>query len=163
MKRCPRCDTHKPLSEFGSGGKASYCKPCQRAYNAERYRSRPDIRERVKEQRSRWVAENPERAREISREWKKRNQDRVREGQLLRLYGINLEQYDAFLQSQGGGCAGCEGGPKAHRKYLDVDHCHDSKEVRGLLCNDCNLVIGKVNDDPAILRRLADYLEGATT
>jgi hypothetical protein len=42
-KRCPYCDTEKPVTEFrsrssGSASKASYCGPCERIYNRNYYR-----------------------------------------------------------------------------------------------------------------------------
>src|SRR2546428_4600935 len=39
------------------------------------------------------------------------------------------------------------------------DHCHDTGEFRGWLCNECNVALGCVKDDPGRLRLLADYLE----
>lgn len=39
------------------------------------------------------------------------------------------------------------------------DHSHASGVFRGWLCNRCNLILGHATDDPAVLRRLADYLE----
>jgi len=41
-----------------------------------------------------------------------------------------------------------------------VDHVHDNtKRVRGVLCNSCNLTIGHARENPEILRSLADYIE----
>lgn len=39
-----------------------------------------------------------------------------------------------------------------------VDHCHETGKVRGFLCRRCNSVLGLVNDDQAILGKLAKYL-----
>jgi len=39
------------------------------------------------------------------------------------------------------------------------DHNHASGKFRGWLCNRCNRVLGLLKDDPALLRRAADYLE----
>jgi hypothetical protein len=44
-------------------------------------------------------------------------------------------------------------------KKLCMDHSHATAEFRGWLCDDCNLVLGRVKENPAILRALADYLE----
>ncbi|MFG2001358.1 endonuclease VII domain-containing protein [Spirillospora sp. NPDC048911] len=66
------------------------------------------------------------------------------------------------LQS-GDDCPICRSASAAH-----VDHCHETGAVRGLLCPECNTGMGQLRDDPATLRRAADYLEergsgGATT
>lgn len=39
-----------------------------------------------------------------------------------------------------------------------VDHCHVSGRIRVLLCNRCNVVLGWVEDDPALLKSMAFYL-----
>lgn len=41
----------------------------------------------------------------------------------------------------------------------DFDHSHATGEFRGWLCRRCNLALGMVKDDAALLRRLADYLD----
>jgi len=46
-------------------------------------------------------------------------------------------------------------------KRLVFDHCHASGVFRGWLCHRCNVALGNVEDDPARLRALADYLERA--
>ena len=73
-------------------------------------------------------------------------------------YGITLEDYALMLAEQGGVCAIC-GTPPSEARVLDVDHCHESGTVRGLLCRSCNLCLGRMSDDPDLLRRAADYLE----
>lgn len=43
-------------------------------------------------------------------------------------------------------------------RALDVDHCHGSGKVRGLLCNPCNTVLGHAKDRADILEAAAKYL-----
>ena len=43
-------------------------------------------------------------------------------------------------------------------KELFVDHCHDTGNVRGLLCRECNTSLGKFHDDVNILTRAIDYI-----
>lgn len=45
---------------------------------------------------------------------------------------------------------------------LFVDHCHDKKKVRGMLCNNCNTGLGYFKDDTTRLQRAIDYLNGKT-
>lgn len=86
---------------------------------------------------------------------------RQREWNLRKNYGIGHAEYEAMLASQHFGCAGC-GAPETTERTgrLHVDHDHLTGRVRGLLCSSCNHAIGKAKDNPARLRRLADYLEG---
>lgn len=82
---------------------------------------------------------------------------------LRRYYGMTIEQYDALLSEQGGGCAICgrksDIDPKGKPQLLAVDHDHRTMEIRGLLCREHNVMLGHSGDDPAALRRGADYLE----
>ena len=41
-----------------------------------------------------------------------------------------------------------------------VDHHHASGKVRGLLCCNCNFVIGHCLENKEILRKAISYLEG---
>lgn len=80
----------------------------------------------------------------------------------LKKYGITPAQYDAMLDAQDGVCAICGRPPKGGRTSsasLHVDHDHKTGIVRGLLCNACNLGVGKFMDSPALLRIAAVYLE----
>ncbi|MGL6095001.1 MAG: endonuclease VII domain-containing protein [Fimbriiglobus sp.] len=77
-------------------------------------------------------------------------------------YGIKVEDYDRLFAEQGGRCAICrkpptvDGTPNGRGK-LFIDHDHDTGEVRGLLCNDCNLTIGHGKTEVNLLRA-AQYL-----
>jgi hypothetical protein len=75
----------------------------------------------------------------------------------LAIYGLTLELYDELLAAQGGVCAICEEPPT--RRPLDVDHCHTTLVVRGLLCPACNMGIGKFRDSTRLLDKAKKYLE----
>lgn len=85
----------------------------------------------------------------------------TRKFQRLSVYGVNETLYLAFLKKQHGGCAICGQvqGTKNGRK-LAVDHDHKTKEVRGLLCSNCNLGLGKFKEDTAMLQKAIEYLKG---
>lgn len=40
-----------------------------------------------------------------------------------------------------------------------LDHCHATKVVRGILCWDCNIGLGKFKDDITYLINAITYLE----
>lgn len=44
-------------------------------------------------------------------------------------------------------------------KKICWDHNHDTGKFRGWLCTPCNFILGRVKDDPVLLRRMANYLE----
>lgn len=85
----------------------------------------------------------------------------TRELKLQRFYGMTTEQFDSLLESQGGVCANVGCGvkePGGRWNTWHIDHDHLTNEVRGLLCNKCNLAIGHASDSPEILRGLAEYV-----
>lgn len=80
---------------------------------------------------------------------------------LIRKYGIGLKEYEQLLESQLMGCAVCATKEPGGRGGFHLDHCHGTKKIRGLLCSNCNLMIGLAKDRPEILKAAADYLERA--
>ncbi len=73
-------------------------------------------------------------------------------------YGITIEEYEQILEQQNYCCKVCS------REFNDkvkpdVDHNHQTKIVRGILCHACNLAIGYLQDDVAVVQKLLDYLE----
>lgn len=72
-------------------------------------------------------------------------------------YGIGDAEYQRMLEKQAGVCAICARPQLTHRKYLDIDHCHSTGKVRGLLCSNCNRGLGYLQDDPTRILRLAQY------
>jgi hypothetical protein len=74
------------------------------------------------------------------------------------LYGLSQQRYLTLLSCQDGLCAIC-GKTNTNGKYLSVDHDHSTGEVRALLCNPCNLMIGNARENTETLRRAALYLE----
>ena len=95
--------------------------------------------------------------------WKNQNREHWkkygREANYLARYGITIEQYDAMLTAQGGGCAVCQITPDRSPKRFHVDHCHETGRVRGILCFACNSGLGAFSDNPDRMRRAATYLE----
>jgi hypothetical protein len=74
-------------------------------------------------------------------------------------YGISLESYTKMLENQQGCCSICKT-PQVNLKItLAVDHCHSTGKVRGLLCRNCNLMIGFAKDNKELLSSAIRYLE----
>jgi hypothetical protein len=85
---------------------------------------------------------------------KKRRQRR----ELLKKFGINADQYEAMLKEQNEVCAICQQKEPCNR-VLAVDHCHSTNRVRGLLCTNCNMALGKFQDNIDYLKRAIEYME----
>ncbi len=135
MRACKTCGSTKPLKEYSShettrDGVSPYCKQCIRDRNRQ------------------WRIDNPERARA-----------KQLKNYLKSTYGMTVEEYDKLTQAQNNLCAICSLPETTKNGRLAVDHCHRTGQVRGLLCMRCNTSIGRLNDDPALLRRAAEYLE----
>ena len=91
-------------------------------------------------------------------------------------YGITEEDYEELLVKQKYSCKICGQKPDKCQtqpdkcqtqpdkcqtqpdKPLYVDHCHQTKTIRGLLCHKCNIALGHMNDNPEQLERAATYL-----
>lgn len=81
---------------------------------------------------------------------------------LRREYGLTELDYTNMLNSQGGLCAICRKEPSKNRwSKLDffVDHNHVTNKVRGLLCSNCNLLIGHAFESIDILNNSILYLQ----
>lgn len=113
----------------------------KRAYEKSRYA-------RKRERFLLWKQQNPEEAK-----------TRARRHKLMQNYGITIEERDALLTAQGGGCAVCGAREPAQQRDWHVDHCHTSKCVRGILCHHCNTMLGLARDNPSILAQAITYLE----
>jgi hypothetical protein len=80
-------------------------------------------------------------------------------------YGLTFNELKRRWDSQRGRCAVCRRrmavyrGAKKRNDVMQVDHCHSTGKVRGLLCADCNSVLSRAKDNPQVLRAGADYLE----
>lgn len=79
------------------------------------------------------------------------------------LYGITREEFDQLVEAQNTACASCGDDATGAEHSLQVDHCHDTLEIRGLLCSGCNTAAGWLDDDPVKAEKLAEYLRSNGT
>lgn len=71
------------------------------------------------------------------------------------------EEFYARYMAQGGKCAICMKlitFEKSKGLYACVDHCHETGETRGLLCQKCNIGLGYFKDNAGYLTAAAVYL-----
>jgi hypothetical protein len=139
----------------------------------------PEQKERRRLKSLEWRRAHPERVREYNaknlangyrREWAKAKRERDPEAarrasratRIKRKYGITIDQYEAMLAAQDGLCAICHRPERLVIKgvtcTLAVDHDGETGRVRGLLCVNCNMLIGGAHHDPAILEAAIAYL-----
>lgn len=74
-------------------------------------------------------------------------------------YGLTIAEVERMRE---GGCAICGDKDFLKGKFKNghVDHDHATGKVRGILCNNCNIMIGHAHDDSDLLVRAAAYLRG---
>jgi len=130
MKICKKCNIEKSKDEF-------YVNNALKDKLTSRCRSCIDTINRQK------VLENPE---EIKRRQKIKD--------LRGRYNLSIDRYEEMMLEQNGCCGICN-----KEKKLVVDHCHNTKKVRMLLCSTCNIKVGILEDDPAEYKMLIEYIE----
>jgi Recombination endonuclease VII len=90
----------------------------------------------------------------------------------LRLYNLTITEWDIIDAFQNHVCAICKQ-PNKSGQRLSTDHSHFSGLIRGLLCQRCNRILGKIEQPRfwgspdvkiviAFLRAAADFLEHPT-
>lgn len=82
----------------------------------------------------------------------------------IRQFGLTPEEHQSIFEMQNGLCAICGEGERANNawsgkpKALAIDHCHETDQVRGLLCSSCNRAVGLFQDSPDLLAKAREYL-----
>lgn len=138
---CSRCGGIRDGSHY------SWCRKCVSSYTKDRERNDPEYRERRREHNRKYRARIGLEGRRILN----------RRSNLKGDYGLTIAQFDELLLSQGSKCAICAV-PQVETTTFHVDHCHSTGRNRGLLCSNCNHLLGKAKDSPAILQKAIDYL-----
>ena len=104
-----------------------------------------------------WRLDNPEKYRN---QWLRNNKSIAnRNSDLMRNYGIDLNEYNRMFQIQGGNCYICKLHQSQQKRAMSVDHDHKTNKVRKLLCRTCNSVLGLVSENSEILTAMINYLE----
>lgn len=89
------------------------------------------------------------------KETKQRLYGGTRHYHLQRRYGITAAEVDAMIAKQGGLCMICRSAKAEH-----VDHDHETGEVRGILCFNCNGGLGQFKDRRDVMGKAIAYLNG---
>ena len=124
-----------------------YCSSCK----VKRTR---EIRNKSKKK---WRKEHPE-------DFKKKTRDyywfgKGQENHLRRTYGMTVQEYNELFINQNGCCKICGIHQTKLNRKLNVDHNHKTGEIRSLLCDQCNRLLGFVEKDPQRILIMLDYLK----
>lgn len=146
VKTCIKCKLEKSIDSFHKGKSTTICKECKKVYDSH---YRPI--------------------------WNKKPYSRISryKSHLKARYSLTLDELVIMYDSQGGGCAICNK-PLPHpadeqgdKWQSNIDHDHSccstdttcGKCTRGLLCRDCNLMLGHSKDNLNTLKKAVEYLE----
>lgn len=162
VKTCSKCAIEKDISLFytdkhKASGYMSWCKACSTVANKKAYHNNAEDR---RNKRKEYYYLNREE--EIIRrgKYRQRNVDKHRGHKYKQLYGITLDQYEDMRCAQNYKCAICNLDEKENKnKKLFVDHCHETKKVRALLCLWCNSALGSFKDNINTLEKATAYLK----
>lgn len=139
MKVCTACQQEKPLAAFSRDTRRGYAARCKECRKIELRKWRDKNRQAYNAAERQRYAESPAK-------W---------ERHLRNKYGITVTDYMARLTAQEGRCAICK---VVAEKTLAVDHDHITGVIRGLLCAECNRMLGAAKDRPEVLAAGAAYL-----
>lgn len=146
-KICGKCENEYPAtSEYfyrqrgGKYGFASRCKKCVAEYDKYYQQSEKGRRYRKKYQQS------------------EKGKMSVLKSHLKLVYGITIEEWNKVFFEQNGCCAICGIHQSELNRQLDIDHNHRTGKIRGLLCNNCNRMIGIAKENKNVLQNAIDYL-----
>jgi hypothetical protein len=116
--------------------------------------------EKYAAQSKRYQKKYPEKGRAASMRWLERNREKARV-----LNRVGVAKYKAKKEAERVEIAGrprpsicdlCRGN---HHLGIVFDHCHESGNFRGWICDRCNKVLGLVADNALLLRKMARYLD----
>lgn len=173
MKTCNQCKIPKTLDFYSKNkvtrdGLDNKCKAyysikgkelVKKGYYKEKYQlNREVILARMREKQPQ--------TKESKRAYRRNNPDKVKQYKLNQLGVLSsigerftFEEYQLEIEKCGNSCMICTKDAVSNKKSLAVDHDHETGIYRGLLCGSCNVVLGLVNDDPLILKRMVQYLK----
>lgn len=144
LLKCTKCGEEKPKHEFGNRNKSkgslqSACKKCCTKQRYEHYQK------------------NIEHERKTHKTWNENNKDHVKiyaRKKSFKKYGLTEVEYNNILNLQNNKCAICG---EVFTKTPNIDHNHDTGQVRGLLCGCCNTAFGQLKENVQTMQKMIDY------
>lgn len=93
-----------------------------------------------------------------TKKWKKTNPRKLFH-YALKHYDLTIDAYNDLFNNQNGRCKTCGVHQTELKKKLCVDHNHATNRVRGLLCDACNVALGRVKENIETLQNMITYLK----
>ena len=121
----------------------------------------PQSKERKAAYKKEYREKNKEQIAAYKKEHYEKNKEqinaRAKEYRLKSKYGITLTENNVLLQKQNNKCKICL--VEFSNVTPNVDHCHTTNKIRGLLCRACNTGLGQFKDNTKLLTKAINYLE----
>jgi len=129
-KRCPRCDTDKPLSEFAKNrsrpdGLQNYCKKCA------------SLAVQMSKRNTRKVEAHEQKLKRLT------------------LYGLTVEEYETMVFDQNNKCPVC----RREMDQPQIDYDPATGELWALLCSDCRSAKTLLKNELDLIYRLYSYMD----
>jgi hypothetical protein len=130
-----------------------------RKWNRDYYKKN---KEKIGEEHCVYYQKNKKRIKANMVEYRKRNPDFSKISNLRIFYGLTLDEYNQILIEQEWKCKICGieliiKGPRVTQPH--IDHDHKTKKIRGILCSNCNHLLGHGKDNIDIIKKAIIYLE----
>jgi len=139
LKLCKYCSTILPASQFSphphtKDRRSNKCKTCVAAYNRDRWKRLSPEEKQARVEQNRRLRERRATA----------YRDANRCKAFRRKYGVTLAEYHQQWQRQDCRCAICDRPRSDDELAFAIDHCHATGSVRGILCPQCNVDLGRI-------------------
>lgn len=174
---CTKCNKSLDIKYFefrqDTNKLRNYCKKCNKGYASDRFDSKEEILNLLKDNKKKCsrcleikeledfskdkytITGHCSYCKDCVRQKSILEKDITRNRRLKQKYNISLDLYNKLYNEQKGCCKICNN----FYEVLNVDHCHNSSNFRGLLCFHCNSGLGMFKDNIDNLRAAIEYLE----
>lgn len=170
-------DNSEKAQRLRKNARAYYQKNRERILERQRkYKENPEFRKKRAGYERTYLELNRERVRALDRDpetgkyrWNRypTDRERTRRNRLKNVYNLTVAEYDTLYQAQEGKCAICRVDilranciSERHAEKAHIDHCHTTRKVRSLLCQQCNQLLGNARENIEILEKAITYLRG---
>ena len=163
MKTCIKCKLSLLFESFNKSsstksGYQNWCRKCQKIQYDIYRRANP---EKINAKWKRYYKRNRDRMIQRTRDYEEKigeeeyvaRYKRYNMTMKFKRYQLTEEKYHAMRKEQGQKCAMCQRPFRESPKSIHIDHDHKTGQVRGILCDGCNLFLGRI-ESPSYATKL---------